>query len=156
VTRPWDIGPLTEHDVERVGAVLGLARLEQGDGLYLVAWQGDEPIGHVYLAFADPAELQDVAVRKEHRRRGVASTLAEAAGREAAARGVDRLRIVVSIDDKAAQALYRKCGYLETSIPPTRVLGPVVIRTGAIEVDDTLLTWEKRLAAGPSHARPPR
>jgi len=27
-----------------------------------------------------------------------------------------------------------------------RVLGTIMLRTGPIEVDDTLLTWEKRLA----------
>jgi [ribosomal protein S18]-alanine N-acetyltransferase len=57
---------------------------------------------------------------------------------------------MASVDDEAAQALYRKGGYLATRIPPTRVLGTIVIRTGPIEVDDTLLTWEKRLAARPS------
>jgi ribosomal protein S18 acetylase RimI-like enzyme len=150
VTRRWEIRKLADDEVTHVGAVLGLARLDQGDGFYVVAWEGDEPIGHAYLALTDPAELQDVAVREEHRRRGVAVALAEAAEREAAARGVDRLRVMVSVDDEAAQALYRKCGYLATSIPPARVLGTIVIRTGPIEVDDTLLTWEKRLAARPS------
>jgi ribosomal protein S18 acetylase RimI-like enzyme len=150
VTRRWEIRQLADDEVTRVGVGLGLARLDQGDGFYVVAWEGDEPIGHAYLALTDPAELQDVAVREEQRHRGVAVALAEAAEREAAARGVDRLRVMVSVDHEAAQALYRKCGYLATSIPPARVLGTVVIRTGPIEVDDTLLTWEKRLAARPS------
>ena len=30
--------------------------------------------------------------------------------------------------------------------PPKRVRGTVQIRSGPLEVDDTLLTWEKRLA----------
>ena len=88
VTRRWEIRKLADDEVTHVGAVLGLARLDQGDGFYVVAWEGDEPIGHAYLALTDPAELQDVAVREEHRRRGVAVALAEAAEREAAARGV--------------------------------------------------------------------
>jgi hypothetical protein len=50
----WEIRPLVPEEVERVGAVLGLARLEQGDGFYLVAWEDEEPIGHAYLALTDP------------------------------------------------------------------------------------------------------
>ena len=148
-TGRWSIRPLALEEVERVVAVLGLARLHQGDGFYLVAWEGDQPLGHVYLALTDPPELHDVSVRTEHRRRGVASTLIAAAEREVAAHSGDRLRIAVSIDNQSAQALYRGCGYVDAGLPPTRVAGTIEIRTGPIEVDDTLLTWEKRLDPTP-------
>lgn len=129
--------------------MLGLARLDHGDGLYLVAWHGDEPVGHAHLGLTDPPELQDVAVRAEHRRRRVASAPTEAVEREATARGFDRLRVMMSLDNEAAQALYRKYGYVEAGIPPKRMLGTIVIRTGPIDVDDTLLTWEKPLTRRP-------
>ena len=145
----WQIRELTPTELERVGAVLGLARLEQGDGFYLVAWEGDEPIGHCHLALTDPPELQDVSVREEYRRRGAATTLTKAAEDAAAARGFERVRLTVGIANDAAQALYRGLGYHDAGIPPTRVQGPVRIRTGTIEVDDTLLTWEKTLVPGP-------
>jgi len=148
-----EIRRLAETEVERVGAVLGLARLHQGDGFYLVAWDGGEPLGHAHLALHDPPELQDVSVRPEHRRRGVAGDLTRAAEREAAARGHDRLRLEVSIGEAAAQALYRKLGYVDAGLPPRRVQGTVLIRTGSLEVDDTLLTWEKRLAVDSASAR---
>ncbi len=141
----WAIRRLAPQEVERVAAVLGLSRLDQGDGFYLVAWQGDEPLGHAHLALTDPPELQDVSVRPEHRRRGVASALTAAAERAARERGHERLRITVSIDNEAAQALYRRYGYVDAGIAPKRVLGTIQIRTGPLEVDDTLLTWEKRL-----------
>ena len=141
----WEIRPLVSEEVERVGAVLGLARLHQGDGFYLVAWEDVEPIGHAYLALTDPPELQDVSVRREHRRRGVASALTAAAERESRARGFDRLRLTVGVENKPAQALYRSCGYFDSGIPPKRVQGTILLRTGPLEVDDTLLTWEKRL-----------
>ena len=70
---------LVDDEVERVGAVLGLARLYQGNGFYLVAWENEEPLGHAYLALTDPPELQDVQVRPEQRRRGVASAMTSAA-----------------------------------------------------------------------------
>ncbi|MDX6592614.1 MAG: hypothetical protein QOJ13_1810 [Gaiellales bacterium] len=140
-----EIRPLAADEVERVLAVLGLSRLHQGDGFYLVGWDGDEPLGHLYLALTDPPEMHDVLVRLEYRRRGIAAALIAAAERDAAGRGWDRMRVSVSIDNGGAQALYRGCGYEDFGVPPRRVKGTIVIRTGPLEVDETLLTWEKRL-----------
>lgn len=143
------IRELAPDEVERVGAVLGLARIGQGDGYYLVAWEDDEPVGHAHLALTDPPELQDVSVRPEHRRRGVATALAAAAERAVAARGSARLRLSVSVDNDAALALYRRLGYRDVGIPPRRVQGTIRTRTATFEVDDTLLTWEKSLDGNP-------
>ena len=93
------IRPLADNEVDRVGAVLGLARLYQGNGFYLVAWQDEEPLGHAYIALTDPAELEDVSVRPEYRRRGVGSALTLAAERVARDRGFGRLRLEVSQDN---------------------------------------------------------
>jgi GNAT superfamily N-acetyltransferase len=140
---------LADHEIDRVSAVLGLARLFQDNGIYLVAWEGHEPLGHAYITFTDPPELQDVSVRSEHQRRGVASALTSAAEGVARERGYGRARLEVSKDNSAAQALYRGCGYAEIGAPPRRVQGTIMIRTGAIQVDDTLLSWEKRLTPEP-------
>lgn len=144
----WRIAPLEAQDVVAVGAALGLglARLDQGDGCYLVAWDDTEPVGHVHVALTDPAELQDLAVAVGHRRRGVASALVAAAEADLRARGRDVVALEVSVEDDAAQALYRRCGYADSGRPPRRVVGTITIRTGPIEVDDTLATWTKRLA----------
>ena len=53
----------------------------------------------------------------------------------------------VGVENAVAQALYRKLGYADAGVPPRRVRGTILIRTGPLEVDDTLLTWEKRLVA---------
>ena len=137
------IRQLSPEEIDRVAGVLGLARLDQGDGFYLVAWDGDEPLGHAHLALTDPPELQDVEVRPEHRRRGVASALTTAAEEAALARGFDVLRLHVSLDNAPAQAVYRGLGYGDAGIPPLRVQGTIQLRNGPLEVDDTLLTWEK-------------
>jgi GNAT superfamily N-acetyltransferase len=129
--------------------VLGLARLHQGDGFYLVAWRDGEPAGHAYLALTDPPEMQDVEVRPVYRRRGAASALAAAVEAEAWRRGNRVLRITVSAGSEPAQALYRRLGYADTGLPPVRVQGVIQIRTGPLEVDDTLLTWQKRLGPAP-------
>ena len=122
-TESVSIRPLVPDDVRRVSSVLGLARLYQGDGGYLVAWVGDEPVGHVHLALTDPPELQDVSVRPEYRRRGIASALTVAAERAARERRFDRLRLGVSADNAPAQALYRGLGYCDVGLPPKRVQG---------------------------------
>jgi hypothetical protein len=54
-------------------------------------------------------------------------------------------RLTVGIPNEPAQALYRGCGYVDSGLPPKRVQGTIVIRTGPLEVHDTPLTWEKRL-----------
>jgi ribosomal protein S18 acetylase RimI-like enzyme len=145
-TGRWQIRPLAPEEVERVGDVLGLSRLgNPGDGFYLVAWEGDEPLGHARLALTDPPELQDVSVRPEFRRRGIASALTMAAEGEARSRGFDRLTLTVGVDAEPAQALYAGCGYADAGVPPRRVRGTIMLRTGPIDVDVTLLTWEKHL-----------
>ena len=132
---------LSDDEVERVLPVLGLARLHQGNGFYLIAWKDDEPVGHAYLALTDPPELQDVQVRPEHRRRG--SALTAAAEASALSLGVDRLRLEVSEGNIAAQAPYRSCGFADIGAPPHRVQGTTSFARALIEIDDTLLTWEK-------------
>lgn len=139
------IRTLEDDEVDRVAAVLGLARLYQGDGHYLVAWDGDEPVGHAYLALTDPPELQDVSVRETFRRRGVATALTAAAENEARGHGHVRLRVGVDERNDDARSLYTRNGYVDVGIPPKRVVGTIQIRPGPIEVDATLLTWEKIL-----------
>jgi [ribosomal protein S18]-alanine N-acetyltransferase len=154
VSSGWvgEIRPLASDEVERVATVLGLARLDRDDGVYLVAWEGEEPSGHARLGFTEPPELQDLSVRPEHRRRGVASALLAAVEQEAGRRGFDCIRLQVSADDQPAQALFRARGYADIGIPPQRVRGTIDLRTGPLEVDDVLLTWEKsglQTRAGP-------
>jgi len=141
----WDVRRLRPEEVDTVAEVLGLARLNQGNGFYLVAWAAGTPVGHVHLAITSPPELQDVEVRRSHRRLGVATALIEAAEHEARARAFDELRLEVSVGDAGVQALYRNRGYLDAGLPTRRVQGRIVVRTGPIDVDDTLLILSKRL-----------
>ncbi len=143
----WDVRPLQPGEVDVVADVLGLARLHQGNGFYLVAWAAGDPLGHVHLALTEPPELQDLEVLASHRRLGVASVLVAAAEDEALARGSTEVRLEVSTGEVAAQALYRKCGYLDAGLPIRRVKGRIVVRTGPIDVDDNLMVLAKRLPA---------
>ena len=62
--------------------------------------------------------------------RGVAVALAEAAEREDAARGVDSLRVMVSVDDEAAPRSTASPATSRQASLQTRVLGTIVIPTG--------------------------
>jgi ribosomal protein S18 acetylase RimI-like enzyme len=136
---------LAQGEVDVVGANLGLARLHQGDGEYLVFWDDTTPLAHVHVTRGDPPELQDLEVVEAARRRGVASKLLVAAESACRSRGASRVRCDVSIDNPGARTLYASLGYVDVGIPPRRVVGVVQLRTGPIDVDDTLLTLEKPL-----------
>jgi [ribosomal protein S18]-alanine N-acetyltransferase len=151
------IRPLAEDERARViAAGLGLARLPRDDGsIYLVAWEGDEPRGHAHLALTDPPEVQDVEVLERCRGQGIGTALIAAAEREVAARGYDRLTLTVSTGKPDVQALYERLGFRDAGLPPQRVTGTMQIRTGPLEVDDTLLTLEKPLSISGAPVRRP-
>jgi ribosomal protein S18 acetylase RimI-like enzyme len=136
---------LADHEVARVSEVLGLARLNQGDGRYLVAWLGVLPVGHVHVTDDDQAEMQDLEVRPAYRRRGVATALIAAAEREARRRHAATIHLEVSVANEAARRLYEANGYTLAAQDPRRVDGIVHIRTGPIEIHDVLVTMEKPL-----------
>jgi GNAT superfamily N-acetyltransferase len=129
-------------------AGLGLSRLDADTlrsttGFYVVAWAGGVPLGHAHLARTDPPEMQDVLVAARARGRGVGRALVEALSREAHVLGADRLRLTVSQHNATARAVYERLGFVDAGLAPHRVYGTVQIRSGPIEVDDTLLTLER-------------
>ena len=74
-------------------AALPLHRLD-GAGTYLVAWDGDDPLGHAHFAWGGTRlgvpEIQDVYVLPDRRREGIATALTGAAEALARTRGHDR------------------------------------------------------------------
>jgi GNAT superfamily N-acetyltransferase len=144
---------LSASKVELVDRYLPLSRLSDqgGEGsTYLIAWEDDRPIGHAHIAWSGThlglPEIQDVFVLPEHRRRGIASRLTEAAEDEARRRGSGRISLSVSQEqNQAAKLLYEKLGYVDAGVGPVRVLGQIMIRGRPLEVDDTLLYLVKEL-----------
>ena len=144
---------LKPSEVEIVGRHLPLSRLPQHleeHSTYLVAWEDAVPVGHAHIALSGThlglPEIQDVFVLPELRRRGIASQLTHAAEEEARARGWDRISLSVSRDaNPAASRLYAKLGYAGAGVEPVRVLGQVMLRSGPLEVDDTLVYLVKEL-----------
>jgi ribosomal protein S18 acetylase RimI-like enzyme len=120
---------------------------------YLVAWEGSDPVGHAHVAWEDTTlgvpEIQDVFVPTKLRGRGIGTELSEAAEEMARARGHRQISISASITNEGAIRLYRRLGYRDAGLPPTRVQGTIVVRSGPMEVDDTLVYLVKDLVETP-------
>jgi GNAT superfamily N-acetyltransferase len=144
---------LKPSEVAHVDRCLPLSRLcQQIDegSTYLVAWDGDQPVGHAHIAWEGThlglPEIQDVFVLPERRRRGIAAQLTHAAEEEARARGWDSISLSVSQEGNvAARRLYSKLGYVDAPVDPVRVSGVIMLRGRPFEVDDTLVYLTKSL-----------
>jgi ribosomal protein S18 acetylase RimI-like enzyme len=99
-------------------------------------------------------EIQDVFVREDRRRRGIATALAVAAEEAAAARGHSRVSLSYGIANDAARLLYEGLGYQSAGLAPERVQGVLQLRGRLVEVDDTLIYLVKDLPvdSGPSRS----
>jgi GNAT superfamily N-acetyltransferase len=144
---------LKPSEVAYVDSRLPLSRLdqqaEQGSS-YLIAWEGDEPVGHAHLAWEETRlgvpEVQDVYVVPERRSRGIATLLNDAAERAVRARGWDSISLSVSKDgNPGARRLYERLGYVDAGLEPVRVSGTIMLRGRPFEVDDTLVYLRKPL-----------
>ena len=97
----------------------------QCDGLstYLVAWQGDVPVGAGEVLWQGPKEpevrdrlpdcpeINGLAVVAERRSRGIGTAIVHAAERLAAGRGRHRIGVGVDDHNPRAAALYGRLGY---------------------------------------------
>jgi GNAT superfamily N-acetyltransferase len=144
-----EVRPLTRGDFERVDALLPLHRFEAWDDgwTYLVAWDGDTPVGHAHVAWTGTElgipELQDVYVLPERRNEGIGTELTRAAERLTAERGHERCSLSVGQTNPAARRLYERLGYRPADHPPRRVCGTITVRGEPLEVDDTLVYFTK-------------
>jgi GNAT superfamily N-acetyltransferase len=147
------VAELRPSDVRLVDRQLPLSRLDQhaeGNSTYLIAWDDDAPVGHAHIAWhrthVEVPEIQDVFVLAEHRRRGIATLLTQAAEDEARRRGWERISLSVSADGNLpARRLYEGLGYRDTGDAPVRALGMITLRGRQVEVDDTLVYLAKSL-----------
>jgi ribosomal-protein-alanine N-acetyltransferase len=79
----------------------------------------DEPVGFILCRVAaDEAEILTLATAPEHRRRGVAGALLEAANAAAARSGAALMFLEVAEDNPAAQALYLVKGFRQVGLRP--------------------------------------
>lgn len=97
---------------------------EKGEGIYLIAWHNDVPVGHFLLRWNGPEKdtsgkypyptpYLEVGLTKEaYRRKGVATQLIKEAERLAKEKGFKKIGMAVgSTDNPDARRLYEKLGY---------------------------------------------
>ncbi len=94
------------------------ARFDHGESVLFVAHEGDTALGftQLYPSFSSVSlarvfVLNDLFVREQARRKGVASKLMSAAADYAKSLGAVRLMLSTATDNEAAQALYRSAGW---------------------------------------------
>ena len=131
--RDFYLAQMTEHDlleVVEIEETCGLSRwgweayhaelTENRNSIMLVArWRGsqDAPPGNRVQGFvaarlvAGELHINNVAVRRECRRIGMARGLLETAINEAIRRGAHAAFLEVRAGNEAAQALYKRCGF---------------------------------------------
>jgi GNAT superfamily N-acetyltransferase len=144
-----DVRALLPAETPVVDARLPLARLDKAQ-TYLIAWDGDDPVGHAHLAWEGThvgvPEIQDVFVLPERRGEGIATRLTSAAEEEVKARGFDRISLSVSAEkNEDARRLYASLGYADAGLELVRTLGTIMLRGEPFDVDDTLFYMSKNL-----------
>lgn len=103
--------------------------------LYLIAWDGPQPVGHLLLKWPLPAagsgpdcpKAEDLRVHPSFQSRGVGTALLQAAERAAIEAGYSRICLGVHPGNQRALSLYQRLGYDATLPDPGQrgiVLGP--------------------------------
>jgi ribosomal protein S18 acetylase RimI-like enzyme len=126
----------------------------RGEGEYLIAWEGDRPVGHLFVewdgtrreavrsAMPDcPPNLSDIAVHPARQSRGIGSRLMEAAESLAARRGYERVGLSVALDNVRARALYERRGYVDAGLGPHQAGYRYLDRTGREQWHDEQVTY---------------
>jgi len=113
-----------------------------GEVLYLIAWDGREPLGHALVVWAgashrevkaaieDCPEVDDIFVAERSRSQGVGTALIAAAEDAVAARGFDRIGLAVGRDNTRALALYERLGYEPVGLDDVWLAGMWLDRSG--------------------------
>ena len=89
------------------------------EGRVLVAFDGDEPIGHLQLTDADEpatAEVKNMAVLASHQRRGIGSALIAAAIAVVREEGRARLIVATATADVGNLRFYQRLGFRMRSV----------------------------------------
>lgn len=90
---------------------------ENENACYVLLMEDETVVG--YCAFwqaADSADITNVAVHPDYRRRGIGKKILCEAIRLAEARGIHGLFLEVRVSNTAARALYTACGFTEVGM----------------------------------------
>jgi GNAT superfamily N-acetyltransferase len=138
---PTTIRALAAHELAAVERVLPKAHLAMhaerladqyaGQVLYLIAWLGERPVGHVLLRWrgsTNPAlrpiiarygrhpYLEDLFVLPDARSRTIGSQLLVTAEQQSSLRGHNHVGLAVAPENVRARALYERHGYRDAEV----------------------------------------
>lgn len=129
---------------------------ERGDVSYLIAWDGEFPVGHVVVCWNpnDPAAsflpatptIADLFVKPELRKRGVGSLLLDAAELRAREKGATHIALSVGLENVSARNLYIRRAYYDSGYPQRLVQWKYMDEAGNEGLEgETCNLWVKRL-----------
>jgi GNAT superfamily N-acetyltransferase len=144
-----ELGPATREDLPQLVALLGVlfsqeAELVPDDSKQTRALEkilSDESVGRIHVAREDgrvvamasliygistaegglAASFEDMVVLPGYRGKGIGTSLLEYVVAQARKQGVLRLMLLTDKQNKRAQALYRKLGFVESSMKAMRL-----------------------------------
>jgi GNAT superfamily N-acetyltransferase len=100
-------------------------------GRVLVAWEGDEPIGHLQLV---DGEIKNMAVDESHQRRGVGAALVASAIELARKERIASLVVATAAADTGNLRFYQRLGFRLRSVERD-AFTPATGYPDAIEID---------------------
>ncbi len=99
---------------------LHLKRIRDKNAQYIIAFEGDRPVGHVFLEFVgEEPKLTDIYVRETDRKKGIGTQLILFAIKEARKRDYAKVGLDVETKEKGLLAYYVSLGFKKVSGPHT-------------------------------------
>ncbi len=126
-----------------------LGRQDEGRAIYLVAWCGNIPVGHVLLEWSGTTDepmrsqlahcpnLEDLFVAPKYRSKGVGSRLLQEAEARAKKECYPHIGLGVAVDNTSARRLYQRQGYVDAGFGEYKTGGSYVDQEGMER------TWEE-------------
>ncbi len=121
----------------------------RGEGVYLIAWDGDVPVGHLFIRwtgntevprivdrcpqaaqYADCPEFIELYVVPERRSQGIGARLVMRGLQLSRERGAVQATICVNTDNPRARALYERLGFVEPGIGTFTTSGVLIDEAG--------------------------
>lgn len=109
-----DVAVIEQHEPPGAGlARLFFAMQERGEVEYLVAWDGEVPVGSGVLTRSERPELKNLHVEPAQRGRGIGTSIIGEAELQTEAA---ELRVGVALENHAAARLYERLGFERTGV----------------------------------------
>ena len=103
-----------------------IRKQREGAALYLIAFEGKDPVGHVYIPYRDDSPyhysypvLQDLYVKKEKRRHGIGRKILRQAEARMRKLGYKKIGIGVEVHEYWIRKFYESAGFAVASEPHT-------------------------------------